>query len=65
MLALKEEMLQVFQDNFVAELGEAVRIVGGPVKLEVVDAKMSPYHCWSPASVSDHHEKDARRMVKA
>ena len=63
--ALKEQMLLEFHDVFVDELGEADRIVRDPVKLEVVDAKMNPYHCWSPASVSAHHEKEARRMVEA
>ena len=28
----------------------------------MVDVK--PYHCWSPATVSAHQEKEARRMVE-
>ena len=63
--ALKEEILQEFDAVFVDELGEEDRIAGDPIKLEVVDEKVSPYHCWSPASVSAHHEKEARRMVEA
>merc|ERR1711888_101226 len=58
-------MLLEFHDIFTDELEEVDRIAGDPVKLEVVDAKMTPYHCWSPAFVSAHHEKEARRMVEA
>ena len=47
------------------ELGEEDRIAGDPIKLKVVDEKVTPYHCWSPATVSAHHEREARRMVKA
>ena len=48
---LKEEILQEFEDVFVEELGEEDRIAGDPIKLEVVDEKVTPYHCWSPATV--------------
>ena len=45
MKAEKEEMLWDFQYVFVDELGEADRIVGDPVKLEVLDdKKKTPYH---------------------
>ena len=43
--ALKEQMLLEFHNVFIDELGEADRIVGEPVKLEVVEGKMNPYHC--------------------
>ena len=48
--ALKEEILKEFDDIFVNELGEEDRIAGDPINLEVVDEKVSPYHCWSRSS---------------
>ena len=61
---LRAEVLEEFKDIFIDELGEADCIVGDPVKLEVREDGVTPYHCWTPASVSAHHKHEARRMVE-
>ena len=48
---------------FVDELGADDPIRGDPVKQQVRQEVADPYHCWSPASISVHHEKEGRRMV--
>ena len=57
---LKEEMLHKYNDVFVDELTSDNRIKGEPIRLEVMAGDVKPVHCWSPASVSIHHERKAR-----
>ena len=38
---------------------------GDSVQLEIKGDATAPFHCWSPATVSVHHEQEARRMVKS
>ena len=53
-----------FSDVFIDELTVEDRIAGDPIKLEVLEGDIKPVHCWSPATVSIHHEKEARRVVE-
>ena len=54
-----------FEDVFTDELGESDRMRGDPVQLDIKTNAAAPYHCWSPAMVSVHHEEEDKRMVKS
>ena len=63
--ALRLTLMEEFGDVFTDELGESDRMRGDPVQLDIKGDAAAPYHCWSPATVSVHHEQEARRMVKS
>ena len=62
---LRNLLLSEFDDVFTDELGESDRMRGELVQLEIKPNAAAPYHCWTPATVSANHEKEARRMVQS